>query len=94
MFFDHVDPADPEAYLERIRQSARQRLEQDLWEMLYVERVTHPTQLRLSAYHFAKTSTAIHGEMMRLIMSYAEFQEVELGAILREPVPVHPVVPE
>ena len=66
VFFDHVDLADPEAYLERIRQSVRQRLEHDLWEMLYVERVTHPTQLRLSAYHFAKTSAAIHGEMMQI----------------------------
>ena len=62
--------------------------------MLYVERVTHPTQLKLSTYHFARTSAAIHGEMMRLIMSDAEFQEVELRAILREPVPVPPVVPE
>ena len=43
VYVNHVDPADPKVYLERIRQSARQRLEQDLWEMLYVERVTHPT---------------------------------------------------
>ena len=31
---------------------------------------------------------------MRLIMSDAEFQEVELRAILREPVPVPSIVPE
>ena len=59
--------------MERIRQSARQHLEQDLWEALYVEGVTHPTQIRLLAYHYAQTCTAIHGEMMRLIMSDAEF---------------------
>ena len=31
---------------------------------------------------------------MRLVMSDIEFQEIELRAILREPVPVPPVVPE
>ena len=62
--------------------------------MLYVERVTHPTQLRLSAYHFAKTYAAIHGEMIRLIMSDAEFQEIELRDIWRELVLVPLVVPE
>ena len=94
MFFDLVDPADPEVYLERIRQSACQHLEQDLWEALYIEGMTHPTQIRFSAYHYARTCAAMHGEMMRLIMSDAEFQEVELPSILREPVPVPSVVPE
>ena len=62
--------------------------------MLYVERVTHLTHLRLLAYHFARTCAAILGEMMCLIMSDAEFQEVELRDILRELVSVPPVVPE
>ena len=44
VYFDYIDPADLEIYLERIRQSARQHLERDLWEALYVEGVTHPTQ--------------------------------------------------
>ena len=94
VYFDHVDLADPKIYLEHIRQSARQHLERDLWEALYVEGVTHPTQIRLSAYHYARTCAAIHGEMMRLVTSDVEFQEIELRAILREPVPVPLVVPE
>ena len=43
VYYDHIDLADPEIYFERIRQSARQHLECDLWEALYVEGVTHPT---------------------------------------------------
>ena len=45
----------------------------------------HPTQIRWSAYHYARTVGMIHGEMMYLVLSDIEFQEVELRAILRQP---------
>ena len=64
VYFNYFDPADLEIYLAQIRQSARQHLEQDLWEALYVEGVTHPTQIIFLAYHYARTCVAIHGEMM------------------------------
>ena len=37
VYFDRVETVDPEIYLECIRQSARQNLEKDLWESLYVK---------------------------------------------------------
>ena len=62
VYYDSVEPVDPEIYLDCIRQSARQHLEKDIWESLYVEGATHPTQIRWSAYHFARTCAAVHGE--------------------------------
>ena len=47
VYVDHVESADPKVYLEYIRQKACQYLEYDLWGALYVEGVTHPTQIRL-----------------------------------------------
>ena len=96
IYFDRVQPIDLEIYLECIRQSAPQQVEKDLWESLYVEGATHPTQIRWSAYHFARTCSVVHKEMMRLVLSNTDFQEIELRAILKkpEPVPVSPEVPE
>ena len=37
VYADHVEPADLEAYLEHIRQRARQYFEQDLRGAFYVE---------------------------------------------------------
>ena len=84
VYFDYVDSTNPDVYLERIRQSAFQHLERDLWEALYVEGATHPKQIRLSAYPYARTWAAIYGEMMRLVMSDVEVQEIELRVILRK----------
>ena len=61
VYYDRVEPVDPDIYLECIRQSARLRLEKDIWESLYVEENTHPTQIRWSAYHFVRTCAAVHG---------------------------------
>ena len=92
VYYDRVESVDPEIYLECIRQSARLRLEKDIWESLYIEGNTHPTQIRWSDYHFARTCAAVHGEMMRLVLSDAKFQEIEFKAILKKPDPV-PVPP-
>ena len=55
IYFDHVAPENPEVYLEHIRQSVHQHLDRDLWEALYVEGAPHPKQIRMSAYHYART---------------------------------------
>ena len=55
VFSDRVEPADLEVYLENIRHSAQQQLEQDIWASLYVDGHTHPIQIRWSAYHYART---------------------------------------
>ena len=52
VYSDRVEPTNPEVYLENIRHSAQQQLEQDIWASLYVDGHTHPTLIRWSAYHY------------------------------------------
>ena len=82
VYSDQVEPADSKGYLKHIRHNAQQRLEQDLCPSLYVDGHTHQTQIMWSAYHYARIVAAIHSEMMRLVLSDAEFQEIKLRAIL------------
>ena len=73
VYIDHVESANPEVYFEHIRLRARQFLNQDLWGALYIEGVTHPTQIRLDTYHYNRTYVVIYGKMMRLISSVVKF---------------------
>ena len=53
-FADHAELADPVLYEQLIRERASQYLEEDLFRALYLEGLTHPTQMRIDALHYTQ----------------------------------------